>query len=107
VDFYNDWINLLKHWMLNMGYEIDIIDQEKISFNFFNLQKRLVSTIPRKVLFSKDFSCPDHLQAGLNLVINKIEKGIDLTPHLSKNISKLIIMTHFLMTGAYTTYIRH
>lgn len=56
---------------------------EDACFQYLNLKQRLVDPLPRKVHFSKQFDCPSNLKEGLNLIKVKIEKGEDITPHLS------------------------
>ncbi|WP_186320513.1 hypothetical protein [Fictibacillus phosphorivorans] len=71
-----------------MGYE-PRGTSEQISHQYFNLHKRLVNPIKRKVMYSKEFSCPEDLKKGLRLVTDKIERGEDIRLHLSKEIFNL------------------
>lgn len=90
IDFLRDWARMMSENLKQMGYNPEPGDDHfKICMNYYNLLRRLVRPIPRKVLVSKEFKCPGHLQDGLNLVIEKIKKGIDLKPHLSKGILRL------------------
>lgn len=88
MDFYRDWISHLRNILKQFGY-IPATEEKHVSFQYFNLVRRLVRPIPRKILIAKEFRCPANLQKGLELVEEKIKKGIDLRPHLSKRISDL------------------
>ncbi|WKN40526.1 hypothetical protein [Tunicatimonas pelagia] len=91
ANFFNDWIEILKNDLLNRGYTInDDWDNHKVSNYYFNLVRRLIEPKKRNVLRSNVFTCPTEHQNGLNLIVCKIESGIDLTPHLSKSIRNLI-----------------
>lgn len=88
MDFYRDWISHLRKVLAQAGYT-PATDPEDISMQYFNLLRRLIPPVPRKVLVAKEFTCPPELQSGLNLVREKIQQGIDLRPHLSKKIVDL------------------
>ncbi|ADC49267.1 hypothetical protein BpOF4_06025 [Alkalihalophilus pseudofirmus OF4] len=85
IDFYNDWIQHLKRSLISLGYEPPESPKE-ISFQYFNFLRRIVPPIPRKVLLSREFTFRNDMREGLELIIEKVEKGIDLGPHLSSNI---------------------
>lgn len=88
MDFYNDWISHLRNILEKSGY-VPAKDNQEVSFQYFNLLRRNVSPIPRKILIAKEFKCPDSVQKGLEIVKEKIEKGIELRPHLSRKLSDL------------------
>ncbi|WP_197414478.1 hypothetical protein [Bacillus sp. FJAT-29937] len=88
MDFYSDWISHLRNFLNQFGY-IPATEEKDVSLQYFNLVRRLVRPIPRKILIAKEFKCPASLQLGLEIVKEKIEKGIDLRPHLSRRISDL------------------
>lgn len=79
--------NLLIDSMHNS--RIKNINPDKIILQYCNLRLRLIKPVPRKIFFSKEFLCPDEHEEALQLLINKIEKGEDLTPYLSKKINDL------------------
>ena len=90
IDFYKDWIDCIKKILDSYGYEINPnIKSEDIAINYFNLKKRFVEATPRKIFTSKEFSCPDELKEGLELVKKKIKNGDNISPHLSKKITNL------------------
>jgi hypothetical protein len=88
MDFYRDWISHLRRVLVRAGYT-PATDQEEVSMQYFNLLRRLIPVVPRKVLVAKEFTCPPELQPGLDLVKKKIEQGIDLRSHLSRRIVDL------------------
>lgn len=88
IDFYQDWISHLKRELEQAGYT-PAKDLEDISIQYFNLLRRRVPPVPRKVLIAKEFKCPLEVKSGLNIVKGKIEKGINLHPHLSRLITDL------------------
>lgn len=48
------------------------------------LRHKLIDSKPRKVIFSKNFKIPVHLQAGLNALVLKLQNGENVNPHLNK-----------------------
>lgn len=90
IDFHRDWARLLKHNIELQGYKVrQGTSDENISLQYFNLQRRLVTPVPREVLFSNNFTCPVQLQAGLDSVVEKIAKGESIKSNLSKKIMNL------------------
>jgi hypothetical protein len=89
ADFYSDWIKHMKDQLTSSGYESKPEDSpDETGLKFFNTLRSRIPIKPRKILTSKEFSCPLDLQDGLNLLKGKIEKGEDANPHLGMRISK-------------------
>lgn len=88
MDFYEDWISHLRNVLEKAGYT-PATKHEEVSMQYFNLLRRLIPAIPRKILTAKEFNCPPELQSGLNLLKEKIKQGINLRPHLSRKIVHL------------------
>ncbi|CAM5734346.1 hypothetical protein SAFG77S_11611 [Streptomyces afghaniensis] len=88
MDFYQDWISHLRKVLEKAGYS-PATNQEEVSMQYFNLLRRLIPAVPRKVRMAKEFTCPPELRSGLCLVTEKIEQGKDLRSHLSRNIIDL------------------
>ena len=88
VDFYSDWIAILRRELAAAGFTpaSNETDQE-ICFRYFNLQKRGVTSTPRVVEQAPDFTVPSVHQDGVNLIIEKLKRGDDVTPHLSRSIT--------------------
>jgi len=84
IDFRADWLAILKAEICKLGYNADPkLDARSISETYFNIQRLLISANPRKVLISKEFSCPGYLTSGLDLIKDKVRKGENLKPHQS------------------------
>lgn len=90
LNFDKDFVENLVGELGDYNINVDITDDpEKIKIKFFNFKKRLVPPIPRQVLKSNLFNCPPELQAGLQLVENKITAGDNLFPNLSRQLINL------------------
>ncbi|HBY84816.1 MAG TPA: hypothetical protein DEO86_02990 [Colwellia sp.] len=88
-DFENDWEEHVKSELLLIGFHYNHNkDITENSLNYFNMLRRTPSQTPRKVMFSKEFRCPDENKNGLNGLVKKIEDGVSLIPNLSKTIAK-------------------
>lgn len=88
MDFYNDWISYLRQTLKEYGYK-PAADNQKVSFQYFNFMRRRINPIPRKILISKEFNCPENLKTGLEIIKEKIIQGEDLYHHLSTKIRNL------------------
>lgn len=88
-DFNNDWEEHVKSELLSMGFHHNHNkDITETSLNYFNMLRRIPSQTPRKVMFSKEFCCPDENKSGLNDLVKKIENGFCIISNLSKSIAK-------------------
>jgi hypothetical protein len=56
---------------------------------YFGLQKKLIKPIPRQILKSDIFSCPEELYLGLASLEDKITRGENINPHLSRKLKNL------------------
>ena len=83
-DFIKDWEDIQKKELRNSGYHLK--DDKDISLKYFNLLRKQISSNTRKVFISKDFNVPLDFQITLNGIIDKIKKGVDLNPHLSRSL---------------------
>lgn len=89
IDFYADWIEILRHQLLKAGYTVALEeDRQNIAFKYFNIRKREIIPRPRKVLISKDLVCPLDLIPALDSFKMKAATGESLMPYQSKNILK-------------------
>jgi hypothetical protein len=55
----------------------------------FNLKKRMVSATPRTLHTAAGIVVPPELQAGYNLVTEKLQNGADVRPHLSRKLAEI------------------
>ena len=88
VDFDRDWIAIIRRG-LRRGGHTPAVDDQRASFQFFNLQKRLVEPKPRRVHVSNAFECPREHQRGYDELRRKVESGDDVRPHLSRFLADL------------------
>ena len=75
-----------------MRYERKIKNLDNIDdlcLLYMNLNRRLIEPKPRSILKSKEFNCPKKLENNLRDLENRIIKGEDLTPFLSRKLKKL------------------
>lgn len=73
--------------MIKNGFkEKDLKDDSRIQFQYYNYHHRLIEALKWEVFYSNEFSCPDEYKDGLQFLINKLENGEDITPHLSRRI---------------------
>lgn len=79
----NDYSNMVLNWMKYLGKSSKKTGWD-IVYEYFNLNKKVLLPHKRNVFFSKEFVCPDEVQTGLELLINKFRNGEDVTSHLSK-----------------------
>ncbi|MHC3995735.1 hypothetical protein ACXWTF_12995 [Thiomicrolovo sp. ZZH C-3] len=84
ADFTADMADILKGWMQREGYDISALVAQEVLFAYYNIKARIPAAQKRKVFFSDVFSCPQALQAGLELFRRHSEAGDSLKPHLSK-----------------------
>jgi len=88
MDFYSDWIGVLRQEIEKFGFNIPSGSRnEQIAIWHFDLKSRLITSRPRLIEKSSGFSCLAEFNAGLSFLENKILKGEDLTPHLSRKVS--------------------
>ena len=89
-------MNLLKDWiatagdeLTNNGYNINGLADDKIGIFYLTYLKRIVPAQPREILRPNNFHCPTDLQQGLAILEDKILRGKNLKPHLSKLMDKI------------------
>ena len=98
IDLKKDFFFLLKKEFHSFGIEIETsIPLDEIPFLYYNFIKRRITPKPREILKANDFSCPIGLLAGLENLANKIIAGDNLTPHLSKRVSKNLESVDYLL----------
>lgn len=87
MNFYSDWIHILVSEMENMGYKLATnLCNHDIAIQYFNICKRLIEPLPRKVFISKEYSCPEKFIDAVNLIKEKAINGDNLNTHLHKKI---------------------
>lgn len=89
INLNDDWLNIIRQDLIDWDYDISGLTDEKLSILYFTLQKKLIQQRPRKILKSSTFNCPRELILGLESLENKISKGEDLIPHLTRKLKNL------------------
>lgn len=84
MNLINDWDNHLNDRMLEMGCKPKLGGYN--SLDYHKAMKKLISVIPRKVHYSKEFSCPGEYKSALYKLIENIESGKNLLPYMSKRV---------------------
>lgn len=88
VDFCGDWADLLRKELNIMGCSAEMTDSPlEVYIKYYNSLLRQPSARPRKVLKSKEFTCPVNCQLGLNTLEEKVKKGEDIRPYLHHKLS--------------------
>ncbi len=81
----DDIVSIYRKELSEFGYDTSMItDNKELLIIYYTISNRLISRCKRCVHFAKEFKCPKELQKGLNLLIDKFEKGENVNPHLSK-----------------------
>jgi hypothetical protein len=90
MDFEKDFIEILVAELKAYGFTIDSTEKhEDIKSKYFNFKYRLIPAKKRTILKSNIFYCPTEQQAGLDEVIQIIEKGESLYSHFSTGLKNL------------------
>lgn len=85
MNFKEDWKVFLISLLNEHGYTINpSLSPSEVSIIYFNWKRRVVDIKKRKVNISKELRCPKKYRHAFREIISKIERGFDITPHLSK-----------------------
>lgn len=87
-DLNKQYEDILRKELNKSGHRNFSIADSDIGFYYHNIESRRITETPREVVYSKSFYCPPHLQNGLKILTDKIEKGESLTPNQSKSIGR-------------------
>lgn len=85
IDLINDYEQLLEKHLIASGINYNKND---IINAYFNTEKKLIDSVPRKIYKSKEFVCPKGYEQKLQEIEKKIIFGKNLVPFMSKNILK-------------------
>lgn len=90
LDFVKDWTDLVRAELAAAHYAVPpTVGYEELCQRFLNLQLRLIPTTPRKVFVAKALTCPADHQAGYDQLRQRVEKGDNLRPYLSRTLIDL------------------
>jgi len=79
-------LELQREW----GAEAGAIENSNVLIYFFEAQRKRIAARPRRVDLADDFACPSLHQAGWNSLQEKVRKGEDINPHMSKSHASLM-----------------
>lgn len=88
IDFLGDWADIQRRALRSEGYTPSS-DNQQVSFQFFNMIKRLIEPRPRVVHEAKGIVCPPDLESAYTKIKAKISRGENLRPHLSRTLTDL------------------
>ena len=81
VDLVSDMQKMLSERLTKAGYQN--VDPNRVMYQYFNAQKRIVEPKPRTVHRSREFVCPKPYEQALANFEAKVERGDSLVPYLS------------------------
>ena len=81
VDLVSDMQKMLSERLTKAGYQN--VDPNRVMYQYFNAQKRIVEPKPRTVHRSREFVCPKPYEQALANFEAKVERGDSLIPYLS------------------------
>lgn len=84
IDLCADFTRLIKYWFETNERSIVNKKDKELWYEYFILRKKTIDIKKRKVLYSKEFQCPEDVIDGFNLLVQKFKDGKDVNPHLSK-----------------------
>ena len=84
IDLVKDYEEMLNMNMISMGY--DIKPNGYSSTDYHKAMKKLISSVPRTIYYSEEFSCPKAYKEALSKLENSIKKGENLIPYMSKRV---------------------
>lgn len=87
IDLVADLQNHSERIIKNNGFKCG--DNEDWIRLYFNMQKRVISLIPRTVIKSKEFVCPTEYEYALEEIEDKIKNGNSIIPYMSDKILDL------------------
>lgn len=82
MNLIKDWNNHLNDRMISMGYRPKPGGYN--SLDYHKAMKKIIPAHPRRVHYSKEFSCPDECKSALDKIVSAIESGKNLIPYMSK-----------------------
>ena len=84
MDLCEDYSNMLRYRLKQQGVKIKAKQEFDLWYEYFNLQKKMVKPRKRHVWYSKEFQCPEENRKGLNILVEKLETGQDVSAYLNK-----------------------
>jgi hypothetical protein len=89
INLWNDFVAHAKAEIRSAGFaNLDNFSEDEVVLGFLNLQRRRVSSSPRRVLKANCFSVQAAHQIALDRICTLILQGDDITPYLSRRINE-------------------
>lgn len=89
-DFMADWSRIVLRALKAIDPQIDVtLSPQDLCFRFANWDKRQIAPGRRTIKLSKEFRCPINRALGLRQLKEKIQRGVNLRPHLSTSVMNL------------------
>ena len=86
IDLKKDLESFMERQMRKMN--IPPSGTRSVMYEYFNTQKRVIFETPRKVVYSREFQCPEEYQEALSQFEQSARKGKNLNTYLSDQIRK-------------------
>ena len=97
IDLFHNFATFLRGELTRLGYNVtSIVDDHEMVRIYFDVSRRLVSSEPRQILKSNNFSCPPEHWNALAKIERIIESGNIVIPYLSKKIKDVNFDDHLL-----------
>lgn len=94
ANFEADWLSHLREHMINVqgwsAAQVSAFEDGDVCVRYFDALRRRFAAVPRTVKAADDFVCPPEHQTGWNALQEKVRKGQDINPYLSKRHSSLL-----------------
>jgi hypothetical protein len=94
ANFEADWITQLREQLVNVqGWppdEVANLDDRDVRYRYFDAQRRRIAPAPRTIKTADDFLCPPEHLTGWGALQERVRKGEDVNPHLSKRHASLL-----------------
>ncbi|WP_144064169.1 hypothetical protein [Faecalibacterium sp. An58] len=84
MDLCEDYSNLVRYRLKQQGIKTKARQEFELWYEYFNLRKKMITPRKRHVWYSKEFQCPEENRKGLNILIEKLESGQDVSAYLNK-----------------------
>ena len=81
INLRDDFDEICYHALRRAGYKD--ASREKAVYQYYNLCKRSVDMRPRKVVYSREFECPESYRLALEEFEERVRKGRSLKPFMS------------------------
>lgn len=89
-DFLGDWHHMVLHELQQIDSTVDpAADPSDLCIRYVNWRRRQVPKGPRTVHVAPELQCPAALSGGFEALKDKIQRGDDLTAHLSIRLDDL------------------